>query len=422
MVTHVYTGFGFGPIQAGLFVKEAYQSGRFQRIVIAEVDPALVQALRKHKGRYSINVAHADGIEVIDIQNVEMVNPTDDSDRPQLIDALAGSTEINTSLPSVAFYARGGERSVASLITEGLQRSSAPATLLYAAENHNHAAEILQENLGALLPGPQQHPYQCLNTVIGKMSRVVTDPDEIAQLKLKPITPGLGRAFLVEAFNRILVSRCTLPDFRPGIEVFAEKDDLLPFEHAKLFGHNATHALLAYLGAYKGYTRMTDLAHDPAVMRLGRDAFLHESGAALCKKYASLNDPLFTTKGYTDFAEDLLQRMLNPYLVDTIERAARDPLRKLAAGDRLFGTMQLALEQGIEPADYAVGALAGCLALFKHPTQFQLPDSLCLADPGQPSDQAIADLLHWLWKEQPPENPQPLIKLTQQARPTLANL
>jgi len=422
MTTHIYTGFGFGPIQAGLFVKEAYQSNHFERIVIAEVDPILVQALRQHQGRYSINVAHADGIQAIDIQHIQILNPADPDDRPQLLDALAASTEINTSLPSVAFFNRGGDNSAASLIAQGLQRSSAPATILYAAENHNHAAEILHENLNARLPQTFKHPYQCLNTVIGKMSRVVTDPHEIAQLKLKPITPSLDRAFLVEAFNRILVSRCTLPDFKPGIEVFAQKDDLLPFEHAKLFGHNATHALLAYIGQYKGYARMTDLANDPALMAIGRNAFLNESGAALCKKYETLNDPLFTPAGYNEFAQDLLQRMLNPYLVDTIERAARDPLRKLAANDRLFGTMQLALQQGIQPSNYATGALAGCIALFKNPDQYHLPAALHIPDPTHPSDQAIADLLLHLWQEHPPQNPQHLIQLTQQARPTLDNL
>jgi hypothetical protein len=36
MDEHIFTGFGFGPIQGGLFAKEAFQSGNFTRIVIAE--------------------------------------------------------------------------------------------------------------------------------------------------------------------------------------------------------------------------------------------------------------------------------------------------------------------------------------------------------------------------------------------------
>ena len=37
MAGHIFTGFGFGPIQSGLFVNEAYDSKRFDRIVIAEI-------------------------------------------------------------------------------------------------------------------------------------------------------------------------------------------------------------------------------------------------------------------------------------------------------------------------------------------------------------------------------------------------
>jgi hypothetical protein len=46
---------------------------------------------------------------------------------------------------------------------------------------------------------------QFLNTVIGKMSQVVTDPREIVERSLAPIAPGIDRAFLVEEF--LLVSR-----------------------------------------------------------------------------------------------------------------------------------------------------------------------------------------------------------------------
>ena len=53
---HILTGFGFGPIQAGLFVKEAIESGRFDRLVVAEVDRALVSAVRRNKNSYTVNV------------------------------------------------------------------------------------------------------------------------------------------------------------------------------------------------------------------------------------------------------------------------------------------------------------------------------------------------------------------------------
>ncbi|MBN2514210.1 MAG: hypothetical protein JXB18_14825 [Sedimentisphaerales bacterium] len=354
MNDHIFAGFGFGPIQSGLFAAEAFKSNRFKRIVIAEIDPALVQALRANHGRYVVNVASFDGIRSEHIDGIECFNPAIEQDRQELVRALSQATEIITALPSVDFYDKGSP-SVVSLIRQGLQHRTARATLVYAAENNNHAARILEDKVRFR---PAQ-PIQYLNTVIGKMSQVVTDKNEIAEKGLIPIAPGIDRAFLVEEFNRIYVTQCTLSGFTPGISVFIEKSDVLPFEEAKLYGHNAIHAVLAYLAARKGYTKMAELEHDAQVMQIARDAFINESGRALIKKYAHLNEDLFTPAGYRAFAEDLLKRMTNPWLDDTVERAARDPRRKLSENDRLFGTMRLCLEQGVEPANIARGVAAG---------------------------------------------------------------
>jgi mannitol-1-phosphate 5-dehydrogenase len=353
MKNHIFTGFGFGPIQAGLFVNEAYKSGNFSRIVISEVDQKLVDAVRANDGCYYINVAKSDGIETFKIEGIEIYNPSNDNDRLKLMEVLSVSTELCTSLPSVNFYDKG----VAQLIKEGLSKTY--SVIIYTAENNNHAAEILEQKVGSF------KNVQFLNTVIGKMSQVVTDKDEIHTKNLKTIAPGIGRAFLVEEFNKILVTKCHLPNFTPGIRVFIEKEDLLPFEEAKLFGHNAIHALLAYLGASKGYKKMAELKNDREIMQIARDAFIKESGAALIKKYSHLKDELFTEAGYKVYAEDLLERMTNPYLDDTIERAARDPQRKLAENDRIFGTIKLAKAYGIDPVNMTKAAEAGLQYLAK---------------------------------------------------------
>ncbi|MHC4511318.1 MAG: mannitol dehydrogenase family protein, partial [Planctomycetota bacterium] len=287
--------------------------------------------------------------------------------------------------------------SVASWIANGLKRSAARATIIYAAENNNHAAEILQQSVLRNSGGPLQENVQFLNTVIGKMSRVVADPAEVARLKLKTIAPDCGRAFLVEQFNRILVSRPQIADFRPGIEVFIEKDDLLPFEEAKLYGHNAIHSVLGFIGEMMGKTSMTDL-RDDGVMQIGRNAFLQESGAALVRKYAHLGDTLFTEAGFKVYAEDLLERMTNPYLGDTVARVTRDIVRKLEINGRIFGTMQLALEYGIEPKNMALGALAGIAVLLKKAEEYNLPEDLRFGDWRMLDTPQLKRILSWLWK------------------------
>ena len=421
MAEKIFTGFGFGPIQGGLFIKEAFQSGNFSRIVVAEIDSKLIDAVRANKGSYYVNVARADGIEILKIDNIEILNPNVVSERKILVDALSQSTEIATALPSVDSYDTGGTNSVASLIAQGLQASKTDASIIYTAENNNQAAEILEGIVSAKGASGFSCRVQFLNTVIGKMSRVVRNKSEIVELGLRTIVPDIDRAFLVEEFNRILVTRNRIEDFKPGIEVFIEKDDLLPFEEAKLYGHNAIHALLAYLGALKGYKKMAELKNDANIFAVATDAFLNESGRALVKKYADLNDELFTDAGYKRYAEDLLQRITNPYLADTIERAGRDPLRKLAYNDRIFGTMALALEQGIEPLNMALGAMAGIAVLPEKLENVTIPVQLCFDQWHELSDSKIEGIIRWIWGERVGRYAAEIIKYVQDARKRLAH-
>jgi mannitol-1-phosphate 5-dehydrogenase len=396
-----FVGFGFGAIQAGLFLYEAFRSGNFSRYVVAEVVPEVVEAVRAGGGRFTVNVATRHGLEAHTVSGVELYNPRVPADREALIAALAESDEICTALPSIGFFGTGEPGSVVDLLAQGLRRKAAaprrrPA-VLYTAENHNHAAEKLEEALFAHLgaAGVTVRPvFETLNTVIGKMSGVVTDEAQIREQRLARMVGAAGRALLVEEFNRILISRIRLPGFLRGLEVFQEKDDLLPFEEAKLYGHNATHALIGYLARLKRYANIADAAPDRRLLAFARGAFLNESGAALCRKHAGL-DPLFTADGYRAYADDLLERMVNPHLRDAVERVIRDPRRKLGWDDRLVGTMRLAWSQGIEPRGYAVGAAAALrvLAAAEGTTESALVRTLWPDAPAAERDRVAAALL-----------------------------
>ncbi len=436
MAEHTFVGFGFGPIQAGLFAKEAFESGNFRRIVVAEIDQRLVDGVRSNKGTYCVNIARSDRVETIRVDGVELLNPANPENAATLRAALAEATEITTCLPSVTFYDSAQGNSVAVLLAEGWQRRKSDATIVYAAENHNHAAEILEEAVVQKLFVGRASPLaddrragthdlrrvQFLNTVIGKMSQVVTDPREMAERNLAPIAPGIHRAFLVEEFNRILVSKTTIPNFAPGIRVFIEKDDLLPFEEAKLYGHNAIHALLGFIGMVKGYTKMTELKGDAALMGVAREAFLRESGGALARRYASLGDELFTEAGYRLYAEDLLERMTNPYLADTVARAGRDVVRKLGLNDRIFGTMALALEEGIEPRNMAIGAMAGIALLLANAAEHGLPQEWGSLNWKRLSIESLTQLLSFLWQSPMSSAVQKLINCTHAAADPLGEL
>ena len=218
-----FVGFGFGAIQGGLFLYEAFRSGQFGRLVVAEVVPDVVAAVRRAQGCFRVNIATRTGIVVQEVRGVEILNPTVPADARALGDALAEASEIATALPSVDFFQRG-EPSVAGLIASGIRtklaRKDLPAAIVYTGENHNHAAEILQKLCDQHLDEPARvaapRSIQFLNTVIGKMSGVIMAPEEIKAEGLACLVEGAPRALLVEEFNRILITRDSPAWFQAG--------------------------------------------------------------------------------------------------------------------------------------------------------------------------------------------------------------
>ena len=336
-----FVGFGFGAIQSGLFLYEAHRSGSFETLTVADVDAELIEALRAAGGFFTVNRAHRDGVTAARVGPVTIYNPTIPEQGARLVERLAQADEAATAVPSVSFYG-DGPGSIADCFARALEeRTKAEPLIIYAAENHNRAAEILADEVAAqsLLRGDRgtnDNAAYC-NTVIGKMSGIIRGREAIEKLRLAPVVPGWDRAFLVEEFNRILISRP--PRGRRALSVFAEKADLLPFEEAKLYGHNAAHALLGFLAQEYGCSRIAQVPEVEGLLSFVHEAFTQEAGAALIAKYQG-RDELFTTPGFTAYAEDLLDRMTRASLHDTVERVVRDPARKLGYEDRFIGTLR----------------------------------------------------------------------------------
>ena len=338
-----FVGVGLGPIQTGIFLAGAAKGG-FDRIVIAEVNEKLKAAVNAVHS-VTVNIAANDRVYTEVYPNVEVYNPNDPADQEKLIAAAAEASELATALPSVKFYAY-----CAPWLKAGFAMQPERRRFFYTAENNNHAAEELEKAMGVKFPNTYY-----LNTVIGKMSGIAP-----ASAERPGLAPAAENGHLVEEFSTIYISKCPGIEERQVKSLFV-KDDLFPFEDAKLYGHNATHFLLATLGKSKGCSTMDEVRAYPELIELARKAFFEESGAALIKKYASLNDELFTVGGFKAYVDGLLVRMTNPFLKDAIDRITRDPERKLSWDDRVIGTMRLILSQGITPVSFAKGARLAAL-------------------------------------------------------------
>ncbi len=312
----------------------------------------------------------------------------------QIIQAIALAEEVSTAVPSVAHYETGDLASVQRLLAEGLRRKTrqaGPAAVVYAAENHPAAARQLAELVLGEAGGDAAAIEQCVqfvDTVIGKMSGAVRSGDGLAG-----ITIGGERAFLVEEFNQIFIESIDLPqaNFQRGLSIFEEKAQLQPFEATKLYAHNAAHALAAYMARLASVCFLCDLRQSPEAMLFLRGALVEEAGVALCRTYAGI-DPLFTSAGFADYADDLLRRMTSPFLKDRVAWVARDPARKLGWQDRLIGALRLALTQGMHPMRLAVGA-AAALEAYKpgsRPVDV-LPDLWSTAAPDPSESQLVLE-------------------------------
>ena len=389
----IFTGFGFGAIQAGLFTLEALRENAFEQVAVCEISGALVERVRQNGGRFTVNIAHPDGIETLELGPIDILNPQSATDRELIADKLGRSREAATAVPSVAVYTAGGPASIHRLLAEALRAERSTPLVVYTAENDNRAAEFLADAVRGAAGLPEDDfnsRISFVNTVIAKMSGIITDPEEIASRGLERLAPGYDSAILVEEFNRILVSTPRIApgeNWQPSFPTFETREDLLPFEEAKLYGHNGVHAMGAYLADLFDKASMDELGSVPGAVDFLHSALVDESGAALLKKYGGIDD-LFTPAGFARYAEELIPRMLNPPLGDLVTRVARDPGRKLGWNDRLAGTLRLGLETGTDMPRFALAAAA----------------ALAYLDPSlRSSEDTPQSILESLWtKDNPP--------------------
>ena len=332
-----FVGIGMGAIQAGLFLPRAQEANVPRTVLVRRPEQArTIDAA----GELTINVARADGIYREVIEDMSAMTLNDEG----ALGVLVAAEHISVAVSSVADYA-----SFAPLLSQAITlkaRGEGPKSIFYTSENDLDAAAQLEASIGA---SPSQAMFfQIVDTVIGKMSRTVRDQDEVDALDLARGASGLPEAWLVEAYDDIYMSS---PDDErtPGkpLPRLLCYDDLMPFEQAKLNGHNAAHASLAYIGRLTGLPCISDVLENEAAYELVFGAFMDETGYALIKRYEGYV-PLFTNKGWCAHAVDLFERMANPWLRDDCDRVGRDTVRKLGWNDRLVGTIRMIETEGLK--------------------------------------------------------------------------
>lgn len=138
-----------------------------------------------------------------------------------------------------------------------------------------------------------------------------------------------------------------LPEM-PGISY---TDDFGGYLDRKFYTYNAANGTVSYLGYLKGYRHIADAARDPDILAILERVY-QETGRALCSKHG------FNYEDHMKFTRTSLEKLQNRFIVDYVERNARDPIRKLGPTDRLVGPAQLVLAYGGVPDALATSIAA----------------------------------------------------------------
>jgi len=319
--------FGAGNIGRGFIGALLSQSG--YPIVFADVNTRMIDALNA-RGRYTVHITDLDP-ESFEVGPVSALHTAD----PVLIDSIAGSEVITTAV------GLGVLPKIAPVLALGIEKRAALGTQaplhIIACENGVRASSQLREEVVSLLP-PQALQYcrQWVAFVDCSVDRIVP-----------PVHMDNPTDVCVERFHEWNVDSSQLIG-ELHIKGMNIVENLAAYVERKLFTLNTGHAVLAYVGKLKGYSRIGDCMADEAIVSIVRGA-MSESGAALVCRFG------LDATAHAAYIEKILQRFRNRYLDDTVDRIGRDPLRKLSPGDRLIAPLRAAYGYGLGVDDLLLG-------------------------------------------------------------------
>lgn len=230
---------------------------------------------------------------------------------------------------------------VAPLIAQALSVRTAPVNVL-AFENLADGGAELHALVAARLPAG--FPLERFGFSGTLVSRAVTqrlgDPCDDETMVFVGDPPA---GFVVDG------ARLVAPV--PAVASMIVAQDFAAWMQRKLFIFSAGHATCAYLGHLKGYRYIHSAIRDDEIRRAVVEA-MTEGQRGIAARYGE------NFSGGPAHLQEILERFGNAAITDSISRVARDPSRKLSAGDRLLGAARLAAKAGVHPRQLLRAAAA----------------------------------------------------------------
>lgn len=321
--------FGAGNIGRGFIAHLLWESGF--TTVLVESQAELVKKLQE-QGKYPLRLLSKTGQEMTVVVDRYLALATTEEDEIASQIAQAGIVFTAVGVKNLAFIAPHLARGI-----EKRKKEGGDFLNVLLCENRKDAPLFLKEEVKRYLPASDL-PF--LEEKIGFVGTVVAR-----------MVPQMGDRFggddplllVAEDYHRLPYDALAVKGSIPSISGLLPVKNFPAEMERKLFIHNLGHAVCAYLGYLKGYSYIHQSVADPEVEN-GLMGSWEEVSRALLHKYPDL-DP----EEQETMVKDLKERFANPLLMDTVQRVARDPLRKLGPEDRLIGGARLCLSQGIFP-------------------------------------------------------------------------
>ncbi len=329
--------FGAGKIGRGFIGQLFSESG--YHIHFSEIDIGLIESLNAN-------------------QSYRLLEVDNESEKHMLIKGVDANfskldSEIVTILTKVSTAATAvGARNlpdVAPIFAQAIQRRmrdglTSPLNVLIC-ENLMNGARIFENKICESL---NKEERKFMSKTVGIVGTVVGRAVPPPPANYADLDPSF---IVVEPHRELYVTRDDFVGEIPKIQDMTITDKYDAFVSRKLYVHNCSHAILAYLGFLRGYKLSDEAIEDSYIHSFVRNAML-ESSHAMNVHYS------FSMIEMKQYCNDLLHRYNNHALGDTIFRIAKDPIRKLQPDDRLVGAARMAESAGVSPVALSVGIAA----------------------------------------------------------------
>ena len=316
--------FGAGKIGRGFIAELLHDSG--YEIIFGDVVDELVDSINKEH-KYPLFLIDHNYEEKI-INHVSAYSNIKDSDI--LIDEMCQAEIITTSVMATNLS------KVAPLITKGLQKrlgQTKDKVIVMACENAIMGTDILKKAM--------------IETNIlteEELDSIAVFPNTaVDRMVFGGVHNGKEGIEIGDAYELVIEKNKLIDPTSQPIKGAEYVDDLMMYLQRKIYIINCGHAIAGYYGqVFKNYEIVQDSLRDPDLLPQIRQAML-ESAAALEKKYGFSHDDL------VEYMETMMiKRFTTPGVEDPISRVSREPIRKIAANDRIMGPANLCEEYGLD--------------------------------------------------------------------------